>query len=83
MELSRRTTILFPPALHDRLCRLAAQRGVSMGDLVRRACEQQYGQATPEERLAAVRALAALSLPVDDPGRMGAESVPSPDELRP
>ncbi len=30
-----------------------------------------------------MRALAALSLPVDDPGRMGTESLPSPDELLP
>jgi hypothetical protein len=83
MEPSHKTTILFPPALHGRLARLAALRGVSMGDLVRRACEHQYGLATREERLAAVHALASLSLPVDEPERMAAESLPSPDDLLP
>ena len=49
MELSKKTTILFSPDLHARLLRLAAQRGTSLGDLVRTACERQYGLATPEE----------------------------------
>ena len=41
MELSKKTTILFPPDLHRRLAQLAAQRGTSLGTLVRRACEQE------------------------------------------
>lgn len=65
MELSRKTTILFSPALHDRLTRLAGLRGLSLGELVRRACEERYGLVSVEERLAAVRELASLSLPVD------------------
>lgn len=80
MELSKKTTILFPPALHARLVRLAAWRGVSMGDLVRNACEQQYGQTSREERLRAVRDLGGLALPVDEPEVMAAQSVPAPDE---
>lgn len=83
MDLSKKTTILFPPTLHDRLAKLATLRGVSMGDLVRRACEQQYGAASRDERLAAVRDLAALSLPVGEPEEMAAESVPRPEELLP
>jgi hypothetical protein len=83
MELSRKTTILFPPALHEQLARLAALRGVSMGDLVRRACEERYGHATREERVAAVRDLAALSLPISEPEQMAAESVSSPADLLP
>jgi len=83
MALSMKTTILLTPELHERLRRLAALRGVSMGDLVRRACEQQYGRAGREERIAIVHKLAALSLPVGEPDEMVAESVRSPAELLP
>ena len=83
MELSKKTTILFPPDLHARLIRLAKQKGTSLGDLVRSACERQYGLATPEERLAAVEALAGLDLPVGSAEEMARESVPTPEELMP
>jgi predicted DNA-binding protein len=83
MELSKKTTILFPPELHDRLTKLAGERGISLGMLVRSACERQYGLASLEERLAAVDALAALSLPVGTPQEMARESAPSPEELMP
>jgi len=83
MELSKKTTILFPPDLHARLLRLAKQEGTSLGDLVRSACETQYGLATREERLAAVEALAALDLPVGTPEEMARESVPTSEELMP
>ncbi len=83
MELTKKTTILFTPELHERLARLAVQRGVSLGELVRLACESQYGLATREERLAAVRDLAALDLPVGTPEEMARESVPTPEDLLP
>ncbi len=83
MELSKKTTILFPPELHARLVRLAKQRGTSLGDLVRAACERQYGLVSAEDRLEAVRALAELMLPVADPAVMKEESVPAPRELLP
>ncbi len=83
MELSKKTTILFPPELHGRLSRLAAERGTSLGDLVRTACERQYGEPSREEKRAAVRRLAALDLPVGDPGRMKRESAPAPEEMLP
>ena len=83
MELSKKTTILFSPDLHARLLRLAQQKGTSLGDLVRSACEKLYGLATLEERLAAVEALAALDLPVGTPEEMAGESVPTPKELMP
>jgi len=81
MELSKKTTILFSPELHERLSRLAVERGTSLGDLVRTACESQYGLPTKDEKLAAVRSLAALTLPVGDPQQMKRESVPDPQEL--
>jgi hypothetical protein len=83
MELTKKTTILFPPELHQRLARLAAQRGTSLGDLVRSACDREYGSASSEEKLAAVRKLAALGLPVADPRRMKRESAPDARKLAP
>jgi predicted DNA-binding protein len=73
---TQETTILLTPSLHQRLTRLARQRGTSMGQLIRRAVEAQHGLVEPDERLAAVAALAALSLPVDTPAAMKAESIP-------
>jgi hypothetical protein len=83
MELSKKTTILLSPALHRRLSQLAAQRRTSIGELVRTACERQYGLLADEDRLAAARALAAFRLPVADVRTMKEESVPRPDEPLP
>jgi predicted DNA-binding protein len=83
MELSRKTTILFPPELHERLARLAARRGTSLGGLVREACQAYYGLVPREERITAVEELAALSLPVAEPAVLERESVPRPDDLLP
>ena len=80
-KLTKKTTILLQPALHERLTRLAAQRRTSIGELIRSACERQYGLAGSEGRWVAVRALAELSLPVGSPGALKRESVPSPDEI--
>lgn len=77
-ELSKKTTILFSPELHERLTRLAEQRGGSLGWLVREACVRQYGLVAGEDRLAAVQSLEALSLPVGDPIQMKRESLLRP-----
>lgn len=74
---------MLPPELHDHLERVAEQRGISLGELVRHACETQYGVVSEETRLAAVRELAALSLPVGDPDQMKRESVPGAEDLLP
>lgn len=73
---THKTTILLTPSLHERLTRLSRLRGVSMGQLIRSAVEAQYGLVDPDQRLAAVAALGALSLPVDSPQVMKAESDP-------
>jgi predicted DNA-binding protein len=83
MELSKKTTLLLSPELHRRLTRLAAQRGVSMGQLVREACEREYGVGPVEDRIRAVRELARMALPVDTPEAMERESVSDPDALLP
>jgi predicted DNA-binding protein len=83
MELSKKTTILFPPELHDRLIRLAARRGTSLGGLVREACEAHYGLVPREERVSAVEELAALSLPVAEPAVLERQSMPGPEDLMP
>jgi hypothetical protein len=83
MDLSKKTTLLFPPDLYGELTRLAQLRGISLGELVRRACEAQYGLVSRESRLAAVRELEAMSLPVGEPEQMERESVPAPSDLLP
>lgn len=83
MHLTKKTTILFPPALHDHLARVARQRRTSLGELVRRACEREYGHSSVESRLAAVQELTAMELPVGDPDELERESVPSADDLLP
>jgi hypothetical protein len=43
MELTTKTTILFPPELYHHPVSLAKQRKVSLGHLVRAACEVKNG----------------------------------------
>jgi hypothetical protein len=50
---------------------------------VRGASKREYGAATAEEKLAAVRKLASLKLPVSTVRRMKTESVPSTEDLAP
>lgn len=83
MELSKKTTILLTPDLHQRLTRLADLRGTSLGQLVRDACREQYGLRPVEDGLDAVKELEELALPVGPPDEMEEESVPSADELPP
>lgn len=83
MELTKKTTILLTPELHRRLSRLAKSRGVSLGQLVREACEVRYGVVGTASRLEAAGALAALGLPVAPPDVLKRESVPGPDDLVP
>lgn len=81
MELSKRSTILFPLDLYQQLARLAKQRDCSVGELVRSACRSQYTLSSREMRMAAVRGMAAMSLPVGTPEEMERESVPPAEPL--
>ena len=82
-RLSKKTTILFPPGFHQRLSRLAGQKGISLSQLVRSACEHEYGAVPVAEKLAAVRRMVGLALPVASVRRMKRESVPAAERLAP
>ena len=82
MELSKKTTILLSPDLYAHLVRTGRARHKSLGQLVREACEAQYGHVSGEDRLRAVDELQRLSLPVGSPRKMKQESVPRPRDLR-
>lgn len=83
MALTKKTLVLFSPELHRRLSRVAAERHTSLGELVRRACEKEYGESSRDEKLAALKRLATLRLPVSTPEQMKRESVPDPRKLAP
>ena len=83
MELSEKTTVLFPKALVRGLRRVAKARHVSVGRLIREACSKQYGLSLADDALAAADGLARLALPVADAASMKRELVPSPGELMP
>ena len=83
MELSKKTTILLSPELHKRLSSLATASRISMGELIRRACEKQYGLANAQQRQEAVLALGRLQLPVSDPREMKLQSVAQVNEALP
>ena len=81
MRPTHNTTILLSDALHRQLTRPAHEPGQSIGELVRQACERQYGMADPRARLEPVEALRAMRLPVGPVEQMIAESVPHPHNL--
>lgn len=83
MELTKKTTILLPPDLHEHLTRQAERESTSLGELVRRACRAEYGFRSRDERRRALEELVSLRLPVGEPGQMKRESVPAPDDLVP
>ena len=73
--LTKRVQVLLDPFQYQRLDELARQRDQSMGALIREAIDHVYLQSAVEERLGAVRALAAMQLPVADWEQMERESV--------
>ncbi len=64
MELTKKTTILFSEEQHAGLKRIAKARRRSIGELIRSACEKQYGLVPEDESLQALENLSKLSLPV-------------------
>jgi hypothetical protein len=76
MDLTKKTTILFPPDLFDQLSQLADKKRSSVGELVRDACRSQYRLQSKADRLAIVAEMASMSLPVSTPELMKRESIP-------
>ena len=64
--MTKKTTILFPPKLYRQLEQLASRQGTSVAHLVRQAAIQRYLLPDRRTRLEAVRAIAAMNLPVSD-----------------
>lgn len=83
MELTKKTTILFPEPFYRNLVQMAASRGTSVGKLVRDACAKEYRIVANDDAAEAVQQLAEMSLPVSDVDTMKRESVPTAEELLP
>ena len=81
MELSKKTTLLMTPDLHELLAVESQKTGRSMGDLIRSACERQYGGRSKVEKLARLDALFQLNLPVANVATMKQESIEEPRAL--
>jgi Ribbon-helix-helix protein, copG family len=65
-QLTRRTQLLLDDELHHRLHEAAAQRGVSMGALIREAIEEKLSHVQAGRTEAFAKLLAADPMPVDD-----------------
>ena len=74
--LSERVQVLFSAAQLARLRAIAAERGASLGSLIREAAVETYLVHEQTDRLEAVERMAELELPVADWEQMEQESVP-------
>ncbi len=75
MGLTKKTTILFPEDLYNHLKKVARSRRKSVGDLIRSACEKEYGLVSTDESMAAVESLGNLNLPAPSMEQMKAEII--------
>lgn len=75
MELTKKTTILFTEKQFNTLKKIAFIQKTSIGELIRRACEHEYGILIEIEAEKAVEELAGLSLPVGPVEEMKQEIV--------
>ncbi len=65
-QLTRRTQLLLDDALHQRLRETAAQRGISLGALIREAIDEKLSRVQDARAKAIDKLLAAPPMPVDD-----------------
>ena len=75
MELSHKTTILFSEDQFSSLKSMAKVKGKSVGELIRRACEQVYASNSKDGAINAVMELEKLDLPVSSVEEMKMEQV--------
>jgi predicted transcriptional regulator len=73
--LTKRVQVLLNPFQYQRLDEIARQRNRSVGALIREAIDQVYLRDAVAGRVASVRALAAMEMPVADWEQMERESV--------
>ena len=65
-SLTRRTQLLLDDDLHRRLRETAAQRGISLGALIREAIDEKLSRVREDRAKAIDELLAADPMPVDD-----------------
>ena len=65
-QLTRRTQLLLDDDLHQRLRETAAQRGISLGALIREAIDEKLSRVQDDRAKAIDKLLAAPPMPVDD-----------------
>jgi plasmid stability protein len=65
-QLTRRTQLLLDDDLHRHLREAAAQRGISMGALIREAIDEKLSRVQDGRAKAIDKLLAAPPMPVDD-----------------
>lgn len=65
-QLTRRTQLLLDDDLHRRLRETAAQRGISLGALIREAIDEKLSRIHDDRARAIDELLAAEPMPVDD-----------------
>ena len=65
-SLTRRTQLLLDDDLHRRLREIAAERGISMGALIREAIGEKLSSVQDARTRAIDKLLAAEPMPVDD-----------------
>jgi predicted DNA-binding protein len=65
-NLTRRTQLLLDDELHERLRRIADERGVSLGALIREAIAEKLSRVQDARAEAFKRLLEAEPMPVDD-----------------
>jgi hypothetical protein len=66
LSLTRRTQLLLDDELHRRLREIAAQRGISMGALIREAIDEKLASTQNARGEAIQELLDAEPMPVDD-----------------
>jgi plasmid stability protein len=64
--LTRRTQLLLDDELHRRLRETAAERGISMGALIREAIDEKLSRVQDARGAAFAKLLAAEPMPVED-----------------